>query len=93
MIRWIEIWQKQYLIIANYEILLKLVDWTTEHEKIISFNLSAVFLVEGNKDVYEKVISNTDIVFGNEDESSALGKTHGVESRFSKAKHISVAYS
>ena len=73
MIRWIEIWQKEYLIIANYEVLLKLVDWATEHEKIISFNLSAVFLVEGNKDVYEKVISNTDIVFGNEDESSALG--------------------
>ena len=59
MIRWIEIWQKEYLIIANYEVLLKLVDWATEHEKIISFNLPAVFLVEGNKDMYEKVISNS----------------------------------
>ena len=93
MIRWIEIWYKESLIIANFEILLKFVYWETEHEKIISFNLSAVFLVEENKDVYEKVIFNTEIVFGNEDESSAFGKTHGVECRFNVAEHISVAYS
>ena len=79
-----------FFITSNCEALLKLVDWATEHEKIFSFNLSAVFLVEGNKDVYEKVISNTDIVFGNEDESSAFGKTHGVESEDRKeiAKYI-----
>ena len=64
--------------------MLKLVDWATEHEKIFSFNLSAVFLIEGNKYVYEKVISNTDIAFGNEDESSAFEKTHGVEADLAK---------
>ena len=34
--------------------------------------------------MYEKVISNTDIAFGNEDESSAFGKTHGVEADLAK---------
>lgn len=47
-------------------------------------------MVEGHKDVYEKVIANTDIVFGNEDESSAFGRTHGIESEDRKeiAKYI-----
>lgn len=79
-----------FFITSNCEALLKLVDWATEHDKTFSFNLSAVFLVEGHKDVYEKVIANTDIVFGNEDESSAFGRTHGIDSEDRKeiAKYI-----
>lgn len=69
-----------FFITSNYEALLKVADFAVEHKKLFAFNLSAVFLIDGHKEQYEEIIPRTDFVFGNEDETSAFGKAHGVES-------------
>ena len=79
-----------FFITSNHEALIKLVDWAVENNKIFSFSFSAVFVVIGFQRVWEYIVSNSDFVFGNQDECSIFCKAHGVESEDIKeiAKYI-----
>jgi adenosine kinase len=79
-----------FFITSNPEALKKVAAYAADHKITMGFNLSATFLVEGCKDLYNEIIPYVNIVFGNEDECDSFGKAHGIESTDRKeiAKHI-----
>lgn len=79
-----------FFMTSNLEALKKVAAFATEHHITMAFNLSAVFLIGGFKQDYIDIIDHVDLVFGNEDECDAFGKTHevGSEDRKDIAKYI-----
>lgn len=73
------IYSTGFFIISNYEALLIAAKHAVDNDKIFGVNLSAVYVVECFKDKQTEVLSHADYVFGNEDETSAWGRVHGVE--------------
>jgi adenosine kinase len=68
-----------FFITSNAAALRKVADHCAEHNKVFGFNLSAAFVVQFYADDVKYAIEHADIVFGNEDECDAFGKSVGIE--------------
>ena len=79
-----------FFITSNNESLRKVCKLANERNKILAFNIAAVFLLLIAKDDVIYCIEHSDFVFCNEDEASAYGKIFGLNEtdRVEIAKHI-----
>ncbi len=68
-----------FFITSNYRALIDAAKYALWTNKIFAVNLSAVFLVAGHTEEYTEILKYADYVFGNEEETDAFAKAHGVE--------------
>jgi adenosine kinase len=84
------IYSTGFFITSNNESLRKVCKLANERNKILAFNIAAVFLLMIAKDDVMFCIEHADLVFCNEDEASAYGKICGLDEtdRVAIANHI-----
>ena len=72
------------------EAMIKMVEICKNDEQKIAFTLSDLFCVDRHRDSYKKLIKDIDILFGNQDEFSAMVNSKNLNDGISYAKSLNI---